>query len=517
MGIEYRNLKLLVIDDNDISSLQNIKNISLVEARTVGGKFIPSISRWDTHCLSLAFQKELEFDLCTVDISFALDNSDPQYGTGTGLIISGFVHALASFSRHVKEDGFGNTLPLSWEIRSMSPEDFTPDDKNGIVRSHTIREYGLLRSLKARPKDNDGNLIHCLLRENIEAGNNKTDMPEDLIDCFKKIINSQTIRMGSGDRVKGDLLSPWREEFLSKIKASFIKINVSALDVTIKYLKGKVNNRGFITLEKDKFGRYTKDFAIEIQNSSFESEYGLRIWSIMADIVDSNYSLNITEIVSGITDYEGKPCSVIEWLTAVKALGDQSEYADLNKAQDRLIDIAKQVLQRISDTKVIADKKHPWDFWGNRIPTSEKKNKSTDRVVIYLVCITLHYVFGRDNEYPINDQEIAISLGLESESSFIQGKPWESYVFNRPVKESRFDGMRTANSFKGHIIAALDGGGASRAALFSRYPWIRQGLKKFLLSMESPHPFITEKELRKKAPGLFTDRKIDISEPESES
>lgn len=501
-----RNLRLLSIDDEGITSkgFENIDIISIKMPNAIpDDEKIPEgyakgvIRQYEQHCINLAFEKELDFDLLTIDINFKNDYTDPEYWQYKNIddivIPSGLHHGLAKWGQRKKQDNYGNCLPLAWEIRSVTPELF---DKDPVRRYQIARIYGIIRAIYAQPKDKDNeNLINCILREHDEQPDTLPIPPEvldeikdDLIEVMLADLRYQGQRTGYGIDLLKRLLPDWQKRFLSSVEVK-IRVNVDALTNTINSLNKK---KGLIDTLDDS----NKDVAIEICNANNDTVYGIRLWSIFANLIDENGFIDLN-----IKRYDlirkGEQHSVLYYLNHLYKLCSISPYRSNSAAIKRVVEIGKAVLERIKECRS-GTFKPGWDLW----TTTNNGYYLSDRCMILIIRYTLFLVFDMKPQALDYNQPRSSNLEKMAIEMSLGTKGVHNRTFLNTVKESSTDlehQCDTATQLTAQLDKLLNG----RSSSLNK-DWLREGLKQFLLMNDLPlKPNISEQELKQKAPGLF--------------
>jgi hypothetical protein len=469
--MDHRNLRMLAIDDNSI-----IENPPLgidmikIEAPDIPIP-LPRIAGWMQHCINIANEKELEFDLLSVDVNFDTDRTDPQNVLGMrGVNASGLYHGMMALARRRKLDEIGNSLPLSWEIRSISPEIFA---SNSTIEIESIRAYGLLRSSLAEPQHGES-LIDCIIREHLLKHNpspSAADLKEleranqgGLIGVMRWDLGNQPQLTGAGMGAARRLLSLWRAEFLRRVKTHRI------------YIDAKI-----LTLEKERLDQFSRDgLPLDISETldpvlplagwKLVGHYGIRLWSVMADLVVDG-KVDVRAISPRLKDHRDQDCSVLDWLKDIMELnGIPAGTKDLHS---HFVKLAKRV--------------HDWAESGSTESApfwSDSGNMCIywTQVMAYCIMLTRSQLLSRP--FPADDRRIAAALNLS----------YNENTFRRAFVNTKFGGCDNPRQFRQALADAFDG----NPYLFAQLPWLKEVLKEFCKEAK-----VTEYTLKKKAKGLL--------------
>jgi hypothetical protein len=472
--LDHRNLRMLVVDDNSISENPPL-GIDMIK---VGSPNIPvplpRIAGWMQHCDNIANTKELEFDLLSDDVNFDTDRTDPQNVLGMrGVNASGLYHGMMALARRRTLDEIGNSLPLAWEIRSISPEIFA---SNSTIEIESIRAYGLLRSSLAEP-EKDESLIDCIIREHLVKHNpspSEEDLKEiekakqsGLIGVMRWDLMNQPQLTGAGMGAASRLLSLWRAEFLRHVKAHKINVDVDIL-----------------TLEKERLAKFSEvDPLMDVEAQDVipvipfagwkvVGHYGIRLWSIMADLILDN-RIDVRAVSPRLKNYRNQACSVLDWLMEVMELnGIPGGTKDFHSYFVRL---AKRV--------------HDWAESGASDPPSFWSASGNvwgywNQAMIYCIMLTRSQLLSRP-VFDACDKRIATALNLTS----------HEHTFRRAFVNTKFGGCDNPRQFRQALSDAFDG---SSPYLFAQLPWLKESLQKFCKEVNVP-----ESTLKKRAQGLL--------------
>lgn len=469
--MERRNLRMLCIDDDPLVE-DPPPNIEVVELELPDG-ILPfdRVAGWAQHCLSIAVEKEIEFDLLTDDINFVRDVSDPQYRVRTRDIIpTGLYHGMMVLARRRAQDEVGNFLPLAWEIRSVQPDSFTSSTE---VEIEAVRAYGLLRAFLAEPKP-DESLIDCIIRENLEkrvAPPSESDRKiiegidqTGLAGVMLWDLTTQPELTGAGIGVASRLLCIWRSDFLRRLKEQTIHIDVNALTAEKNSIEARAKVNPILSLSKD------FDPVLPISGWKLSGHYGIRLWSVMADLLVDE-QLDVTATFPNLRDSRNNACSVVDWL---------KEALELNGLPGGVKDCVAHFVKFAKGVHVWANsgstERAP--FWS----TSYSGSVYWNQVLAYCVMLTRSWVLS----IPVSDatdQMIAAELNI----------PYNENTFRRAFLRTNFGGCRRASEFRQALRLALGGMGT----LFAYVPWLRDVLKEFMAE------HVSETTLKQRAPGLM--------------
>lgn len=469
--MDRRNLRMLCIDDNPMVE-DPPPYIDVVEMELPDG-ILPfdRIAGWAQHCLSMAVEKELEFDLLTDDINFVRDVSDPQYRVRTRDIIpSGLYHGMMALARRRAQDEVGNFLPLAWEIRSVQPDSFTSSTE---VEIEAVRAYGLLRAFLAEPKP-DESLIACIVRENLEkriapppeAERGKIEGVEHtgLAGVMLWDLTTQPELTGAGIGVTSRLLCIWRSDFLRRLKERTIHVDVNNLTLEKKNIEARAKVNHMLSLSAD------FDPVVPISGWKINGHYGIRLWSVMADLLVDE-QLDVRAIFPNLRDSRNKACCVIDWLKEVLELNGLP--GGVKDSVAHFVRFAKSV--------------HDWADagLGERAPfwsISYSGSVYWNQVLAYCIMLTRSWVLSKPVS-DVTDQLIAAELNI----------PYNEHTFRRAFQKTNFGGCKNPTEFRQTLRLAFEGSGN----LFAYVPWLRDVLKEFCQELN-----VTEVTLKQKAPGL---------------
>jgi hypothetical protein len=434
---------------------------------------LPRIAGWMQHCINLGNEKELEFDLLSIDVNFDTDRTDPQNVLGVrGVNASGLYHGMMALARRRTLDEIGNSLPLSWEVRSISPEIFA---SSTTIEIESIRAYGLLRSSLAEPQHGES-LIDCIIREHLQKHNpspSTADIKElerakegGLIGVMRWDLVNQPQLTGAGMGATSRLLGLWRAEFLRRVKTHRVHVDAKIL-----------------TLEKERLDQFSRDgLPVDISSKTFDpvlalagwklvGHYGIRLSSVMADLVVDG-KLDVRAISPRLKDHRDQNCSVLDWLRDIMELnGIPGGTRDLHS---HFIKFAKRV--------------HDWAESGSTESAPFWSDSGTmsvywSQVMAYCIMLTRSQLLSRP-VHTADDRRIATALNLS----------YNENTFRRAFVNTKFGGCDNPRQFRQALADAFDG----HPYLFAQLPWLKEVLKEFCKEAK-----VTENTLKNKAKGLL--------------
>lgn len=275
---------------------------------------------WESHCRAIFEQKFLEFDLLSSDINFDQDTSDPcTDGYARSANCAGLVHALAGLARRKGVDDFGNQLPLSWEVRSVSPYMYSGEND-------AIRLYGLLRSLASSPLKGEG-IEDCVWREYEEVNGKSPELSreaggEDLALIFSADLKAQRSHTSNPQIAVDRLLPRWRIMLLDAISRGICIVHHDSAIKEFRRLSD-IYESGDSAIGYDADNR----LYLPIADGSGRCRYGIDLFSIFADRLDydpetGSYRLSLMPNVTAGDHLKGKAdwCEskrVLDWYASV--------------------------------------------------------------------------------------------------------------------------------------------------------------------------------------------------------
>lgn len=444
-----RNLRLLVVDDSELAG--NVP--PAIEVVRIGDH--GRIGFWLGHCESLARDKVIDFDLLSIDILFDRDGTDPSAAFLPTAALermqwyncAGLYHGMMALARRSHADQYGNSIPVSWEIRSVSASSLDHPE----LRAEAVRAYGLLRSFLARPNEGE-DLEKCIIREAQQETPPRILRPgRNIQETFLEDLRLLPGVAGSALGIVGRVLQQWRFRVREAVRA-----NEMTLDVRIL----QEHRQRLATAEKGTARALLDELYLPIAGWQQEEEYGIGMISIFADLVP---------------EFQGEWAGLVEqeedaWVSRVVGwLEDLASLAGPAPTEDYFLRLA-----RFAHETSGKDPQRMAEWW--------KSARPLERCFVYCVLLVRSHVLP--NRYPdVTDDVRAGHLGLI----------YTQKTFLAPFKKSHFGGCDTASEFKVELRRSLDGNGE-----LLHVSWLRSVLRRFcreVLSVEAT-------ALAKRAPGL---------------
>jgi hypothetical protein len=430
---------------------------------------------WERHCREIARNKQITIDLMSADINYTRDRTDPAFDSNQESNSWGFVHALVGLVRRRSDDGYGNHLPLAWEVRTVSPDAYRHDND-------ATRLYGLVRSLAAEPEDAESledTIYREFERDHPQSANKIPRGKGTLADVFIQDLAQQRAQLSEPPDALTRLLPRWRMLFRRAVAARKVLIDPRRAQQTLKQLKRQTNVRVDVdpvpTIPISKRGK---------------SWYGISLLSVMADLVDGDH-LDLTRTTSALAVVEDphskpRPGNVLEWYqTIIEAAGGKLAIHELAEG-------LKNFANRFHDQIQLAPQKQGpgLDDLVNNLARSE-----ADRALLLIVLIAHTTLRGED---------FTTLRQLSKKYRYTHS----DNLFNRPLQrsESIFGPFSKTIIFAKNLDHALKG---QNHSLGDTWEWIKQGLQawydeKLQRKLLGDTDAIALDVAKKRAPGLFS-------------
>ena len=430
----------------------------------------PTPFSWESHCREAAQTKQVMIDLLSADINYTEDDSDPAFVLEKPPNSWGLVHALMGIARRREDDGYGNRLPLAWEIRTASPAGFRAD-------KDATRLYGLLRSLAAEPRDHE-TVEHTVHREfERDHPSEKNQIPAgkgSLRDVFIQDLAQQPSRYSDPVDAVSRLLPKWREMFRRAVDRGGIAIDPTQARRILEKLKKQHS----VPLDP----QHAPSIPIAKKGGGW---YNISLLSVMADLLNDDF-LDVaarfdTLLIVDAPNAKPRPGTVLEWYQVILELAGTP-----HDPAERLRTFANAVHERIHSAALNPIKEGLDDYM--------KRLAGDERGWLFIVLIAHSCLVGKDCN---TLQKLATTYNYAHNHQ----------LFRRPVHDhpGMFAHISSASAYAKQLRKALRG---EEHQLGVRSSWVKEGLRNYydenLLSRlpggTEPLPLHVAK---KNAPGLF--------------
>lgn len=458
--MRLHRLRLLVIDDQALQFPPDERFIEVVSrGRGSGGR---RIGRWYSHCRSLAEEKELRFDMLSVDINFEMDKTDPYLqSVGRKTTCAGLYHGMMALACRESRDESGNRFPLAWEVRTISPREYAADP---ALKGETVRAYGLLRGLAARPLDGES-LESCVRREYQQFYNEPMETPHEpsLADVMAADLSGQSQRHGAGLGIVERLLPSWRREFTSALARGDVQLHHDKLVETCAVLDAEV----FLDAAS------ATQLGIPIASRVGELVAVIPFGSALSDLFErEGDSLDLKKKFGALAGVGGEARNVHEWLVEL----GQADRGNFRRRPDRerFSELARNVVNARDAGEGF---QNAWDVL-----------TPIERSWVFVVLVVYDHLTSRSGRRDF--RQLAELLHLS----------YNDQLFLRPVKKVKFGGYTTPAKLRKGLLDAMQGRGQfGRDSLWD--DWLRSALRTFCEKTLEARP----DRLRGKAPGLLTE------------
>lgn len=461
--MDVRNLIMFFPDDTPLADQAQSPFIEIPNDTPFG---------WEAHCRDIFDARRengsglMTFDLLSGDINFSEDISDPDPNKTTDNAW-GLVHALAALARRRVEDGYGNQLPLAWEVRSVEPDRYADNPE-------ATRLYGLLRVLAADPEKGE-HLEDCLWREFTER--NARSPAADrwrkggaLDKVMKADLAGQSSQTTDAGSAAERLLPVWRHRLWQAIGRGNVIIHHNRASAEYERLLDAVLRAEGTSIPYDT----ENPIILPIGDAGGTLRYGIDLFSIFADRLKpgpSKESYCLSNHGWGPDDDDGQKRwqeggNVVAWYDAIA----RRVKADFQNTPVQLYNVALQALKML-----------PTDQRNDLLEGSPLK-----KALLYTF-LCAHSIISRDNEdFGCNGIDNPYRL-LVNEQTWRRALKTNRSLFPRMTPVPFGGALRLA--LKGHPVS-----------LGEHWHWIKAGLQMWLRKSGDPELL---KLAEKNTPGLF--------------
>jgi hypothetical protein len=476
LNYRVRNLRLAVIDDDHRKAL--ISKNGVVDLVAFEPNPHGRISRLNWHVENAARQKNVRFDLLSIDVNFQEDDSDPMKpqvsasARGAGerftenprrMSASGLYHGLALLARRASVDASRNIMPLAWEVRTLAPDVFNQRDD---LQRDVLRGYGLVRGLLARPRA-DESLIACIKREHAELKLGGELKGDSLFEVLLGDLTALAPSNGRVDDILPMLLPRWRRAFMDAVRRKDVALHIPELRVQQERLES-VPVAEIPT---------TSELCVPIRGKNGEVAYGIRLVSIMGDQISATGALNVAARTEGLVDLMQQSKSVREWVEELAATAS-------SQWEDTFRDVAAAFERAIQGGGL------------ENVGTLWESAQHERRLMLYILMRTRIWVMDTAGKRNPKDEALAAAYGL----------PVHTQTFNRPLKANKIVTI-TPGELRRTLVEALSTPEASGTNKLSAigiwHGWLRSALRSYCLGGRTHGGLGLQRGvLRDRAPGL---------------